>query len=260
MLEVTVLGSGSNGNSTLVRSGKTSILIDAGFSRRQIMLRLASIGVELEEIEAVVVSHEHTDHVAGLRVLCKNQPITVYASKRTLETECMQQACLQRTEAIAAGAEFTVGDIRIRPVSIPHDAADPLGFVVSSNGFVLGHVTDLGYAPEVIRRALMGCHLMVLESNHDPDMLIDGPYPWPIKQRILSRTGHLSNQAASELLGDVISPELRTLFLAHLSQQNNTCELAQEASERALDEKGCGEKPEIIVTSQFEPSATARLA
>ena len=258
MIEVTVLGSGSGGNATLVRSAGASILIDAGFSRRQLVQRLAEVGWAPEKLNAIVISHEHVDHICGLRVFCKHFATPVYSTEETLQSDCFRELGLKKIETIRAGERFSIGDLTIDPFSIPHDAADPLGFVVRSNGLALGYVTDLGYVPELTLHHLRGCNLLVMETNHDPDMLVYGPYPWPVKQRILSRTGHLSNEVAARLLAEIVSPELQAVTLAHLSQQNNTAELALAACEEALGEVPNG-RPEIIVADQFSPSRTMRV-
>ena len=259
MIEVTILGSGSSGNATLVRSEQTSILIDAGFSHRQLGLRMASAGWNPARLDAVIISHEHTDHICGLRVLCKRHPVPVYTSEVTLASGRFDEMGLTRLEHISAGEEFCIGDLNIKPFSVPHDAADPLGFIIGCNGIKLGHVTDLGYAPELTSHHLQGCNILVLESNHDPDMLLYGPYPWPIKQRILSRTGHLSNSASAELLAKVASSDLVAVLLAHLSQQNNTPELALQAHSEIVSRSAGLYGPEIVVAKQSTPSRSIRL-
>lgn len=259
MVEVTVLGSGSKGNSTLIRTKNTAVLVDAGFSCRQLTLRLAEVGWSLDKIDGIVISHEHTDHVCGLRVTNKKFPQTVYCNAATLASYPLQSANLNRTEIISAGEEFSIGDIGFKPFTIPHDAVDPLGFVMETGGLRVGHLTDAGFPTELCKHHLQDCHLMVLETNHDYDMLVEGPYPWPVKQRIMSRTGHLNNSAAAELLMDVYHTDLSTVFLAHLSQENNRPDLAHEACAAALAENGNGTQPKLIVTSQSMPSETVRI-
>ena len=258
MLEVTVLGSGSSGNATLVRSGRTSILVDAGFSYRQICLRLRAVGCDPGDLDAVLVSHEHGDHVKGLRILCARHGTPVYTAAATLATRELCEVAPACVEPICAGEEFGVGELTVEPFCVPHDAADPLGFAVGCNGLRLGHATDLGFATALTRERLRGCHLLVLEANHDRDMLIDGPYPWPVKQRILSRFGHLSNAAAAELLGEVAGPELRAVVLAHISRHNNLPELASAACEEALQACGGPGLPRILAAGQNSPTETVR--
>jgi phosphoribosyl 1,2-cyclic phosphodiesterase len=259
MLEVTVLGSGSRGNATLLRSSRSSILVDAGFSRRQLVQRLAITNWNPDDLDGIVISHEHMDHICGLRVLNKYHPQTVYAAEGTINAEEVQRACLHHTETIAAGEKFIIGDFTITPFTIPHDAADPLGFIIEVEGIRLGHVTDIGFPTELVRHHLGGCHVIILESNHDRTMLIEGSYPWPVKQRIMSRMGHLENSDAAGLLADVVHADLQAVLLAHLSQENNTAELARATAEEAVRANGNGAEPRVIVTSQFEPSETIRL-
>jgi phosphoribosyl 1,2-cyclic phosphodiesterase len=256
MIEVTILGSGSSGNATLLRTSRTSVLIDAGFSYRQLRLRLAECGWSVAKLDAILVTHEHTDHIAGLRVLCNSHRIPVFATEATHAGRELATTGISCTESFQAGEEFTVGDMVIRAFSVPHDAADPVGFVVSANGIRYGHVTDIGSPTSLVRHHLRGCHLLALETNHDPEMLIDGPYPWFLKQRIMSRLGHLSNPDASALLSAVAGPELQALLLAHLSQENNTPDLALAACEEALH--GLCERGQInvVISDQHRPTET----
>lgn len=259
MLEITVLGSGSSGNATLVRSQETSVLIDAGFSLRQITLRMDSCGWHPSKLDAILISHEHGDHSKGLRVLCAKYDIPVFAAEAAHGTRELREAQLAKTEVIEAGEEFSVGDLAIAPFSIPHDAADPLGFVIKNGGNRLGYATDLGYASALTIHHLRDCRLLVLESNHDPGMLVSGSYPWPVKQRILSRTGHLSNDGAATLLGEVASTELQAVVLAHISRENNTAQLALEAGDKAL-RQALGEGiPRVVVAGQDVPTETFRV-
>lgn len=258
MLEISVLGSGSRGNATLVRTEKTSVLIDAGFTCKQITLRMAEAGWSPDRLDGIVVSHEHSDHIRGLRVLNRRHEQTLYASEATLDTPEVRATELGRTVSITAGESFSIGDIDITPFTIPHDAADPLGFIIEAEGIRLGHVTDIGFPTELARHHLRGCHALVLESNHDRDMLINGPYPWPVKQRIMSRSGHLENTDAAVLLADVLHGDLQTVLLAHLSQQNNSPDAASTSFATMLDEKANGHRPRVIVTSQDTPAETIR--
>lgn len=258
MLEVIVLGSGSSGNATVVRTPSTSVLIDAGMSLRQITMRMGRFGLDPEVLDGVVVSHEHGDHIKGLRVLCGRHGTTVFACEGLQGTREFAEAAPTRVETIKASAGFNVGDLEFTPFPIPHDAADPLAFVIRNNGVKFGYATDVGYATALLRYHLRGCNILVLESNHDPNMLIDGPYPWPVKQRILGRTGHLSNADSADLLSDVMGPDLQTVLLAHLSRENNTPEMARVACASVLGLLDSRVLPEVIVTSQDEPSPAAR--
>lgn len=259
MLQVVILGSGSSGNSTLVRTARTSVLIDAGFSRRQLMLRMAACGWDPDKLDGILITHEHVDHIKGLDVLCSRHNVPVYATEETLADRELQYARLGAVEVVCAGEEFKIGDMTVRSFSVPHDAADPVGFVVSTDGLRYGHVTDAGCSTALVRHHLQGCHLLALETNHDPDMLVEGPYPWFLKQRIMSRIGHLSNPDAAELLADVVTPDLQALFLAHISRENNTPSLAREVCREALAERGLADTAEVIITDQFTPTEPFRL-
>jgi phosphoribosyl 1,2-cyclic phosphodiesterase len=259
MIEVTILGSGSSGNATLVRSPRSSLLIDAGFSCRQLRLRLAECGWSVAKLDAILVTHEHTDHIAGLRVLCAGHRIPVFATEATHAGRELAAAGISCVESFRAGEEFKVGDMVIHPFSVPHDAVDPVGFVVSVNGIRYGHVTDIGSPTALVRHHLRGCHLLALETNHDPAMLIDGPYPWFLKQRIMSRLGHLSNPDASALLSEVSGPELQAVFLAHLSLENNTPDLALAACEEAVHKLDARGRMNLIISDQYTPTETITL-
>lgn len=260
MIEVTVLGSGSSGNATLVKSPRASILIDAGFSLRQIRQRMAEVGWAPERIDAVLITHEHVDHVRGLRVLCSRHRIPVFATEATHDGPELQQAGIGCPEILYAGEEFEIGDVTVRPFSVPHDASDPLGFILSVDGIRYGHITDLGCVTELVRYHLRGCNILTLETNHDPEMLIDGPYPWFLKQRIMSRLGHLSNTEAAGLLADLAGSDLSALFLAHLSRENNTPKLAAEACRAVLQDLDRLDRIKVHLTDQFTPTETVRLA
>lgn len=261
-LRVSILASGSSGNITLLETQRTRLLVDAGLGKRETLARLASVGIDLDRLDGVLISHEHTDHCNGLpqvlatwkAPLVVTEP-TLDALHRVLPDKLGKR--LDRVESIHAGECFTVGDIEVHAFAIPHDAADPIGFTFRTNGTKLGLVTDLGYLPALVRHHLRECDCLILESNHDLDMLKVGPYPWVVKQRVLSRTGHLSNHAVSEFLSD---PEgfdscARYLVLAHLSEQNNNPDLARLSAEEAL-----GRRPaefsftgELLIASQHVP-------
>lgn len=255
MFEITVLGSGSRGNSTLIRTSTTSILIDAGFTCKQLTLRMAeAAGWAPEKLDGILISHEHSDHVAGLRVLNKKHRQKVYTAEATWETAPLQEANLQSRQIINAGEKFTIGNMEITPFSIPHDAADPLGFIIEAEGLRFAHLTDIGYPTELARHHLSACHGVLLESNHDRDMIIEGPYPWPVKQRIMSRSGHLNNIDSASLLKDVLHSDLQFLWLAHLSQENNTPDLALRSHDDVLKEAGREKEIKVTVNKQNIPS------
>jgi phosphoribosyl 1,2-cyclic phosphodiesterase len=237
MVELFMLGSGSRGNSTLVRSGSSAILIDAGLSARQLALRMQSGGYDPAALEAVILTHEHRDHTAGIRVLTGRFPTPVMANSATLTAAapCLGDA---RPESIETGAEFGLGPFTIRTFAIPHDAAEPVGLTLEAEGFRLGYATDLGRVPATVLQQLTGCDLVVLESNHDPEMLRNGPYPRFVKDRIASDIGHLENGAAARTAVHLAANGTRHIILAHLSETNNTPGRARAAVSAALDEAG----------------------
>lgn len=240
-LEVCVLASGSSGNSIYIASEKTRILIDAGLSAKQVALRLEQIGVVPESINGICVSHEHGDHVGGIRVLQKRHGIPVYTNAGTLNGIRRQPKGSEiSVQVFQTGSPFKIGDIQVEPFSVPHDAYEPVGFRLQSGSFSVGVVTDLGMSTSLIQQKLKGCHAIVLESNHDEDLLREAPRPWSLKQRIRSRQGHLSNIDAARLITDCATEQLEHVFLAHLSSDCNTPDTALRtvASQLRLDGLG----------------------
>lgn len=230
-LNVCVLASGSRGNAIFVQAGCGAVLFDAGLSGVEIERRMASRGLDPRDLTAIVVSHEHGDHIRGVGILSRRFKLPVYMNPATAEAVGNQLGRLHDLRHFECGAPFTVGSLSIHPFSISHDAADPSGFTVTHEGVKLGIATDLGHATALVTEHLKACHAIILETNHDEQMLIQGPYPWPLKQRIRGRNGHLSNPDAGCLLTSVLHDELRHVWLAHLSQENNTpdkaaCEIA----------------------------------
>jgi phosphoribosyl 1,2-cyclic phosphodiesterase len=333
MVRFTVLASGSRGNCTVLSGGRTRILVDAGLSCRELFRRMRLAGEEPATLNAIVITHEHQDHVNGLAVSARKLGIPVYfteathrawmrwlsprrqmsyaqwlvmirkqAAERQAEPEAQENdpqtdpdeadveilgssaACnssdpapdsapdsapdpdggrppaakddptwLPAIEYFQAGQPFSIGDICISPFTIPHDAADPVGFVFSSEGVRLGFATDLGYIPPNVREQLRDLDLLLLESNHDLEMLRDGPYPWSVKQRVLSRVGHLSNDAASEFLAADYDGQATYIILGHLSENNNLPELARVAAERALLGRASLLANRLLLAAQHEP-------
>jgi phosphoribosyl 1,2-cyclic phosphodiesterase len=318
MMRMTVLASGSKGNSTIVASSRTRILVDAGLSCRELLKRMHKAGEDPSAIDALLITHEHQDHVQGVAVLARKLGIPVYftepthrawmrwmmphkrityaewliqrrenqrredlARRRQLEAmgpiaepaaipsgsvpvpsvpspsnadpeaflkesltppeqpeqEESDPCALPAVEYFAAGVGFSIGDIAVTPFTTPHDAADPVGFVFEVEGIRMAVATDLGYIPPNVRMALQGCDVLMLESNHDLEMLRDGPYPWSVKQRVLSRVGHLSNEAAAEFLEKNYDGRASYIVLAHLSESNNLPELALVTAEKALRDR-----------------------
>jgi phosphoribosyl 1,2-cyclic phosphodiesterase len=267
-LRVLILGSGSSGNCTLVETSTTRVLVDAGFNRKETLRRLASLDVSIDSVNGILISHEHSDHIGGLANLSRGWKAPVYITEgtygeyvRLVPKKHVEK--LRGVETLQLSRRFAIGDIDVTAFMIPHDAADPVGFTLEAEGFKVSIVTDLGFLPLHVRAHLRGSDLLVLESNHDVEMLKIGPYPWHIKQRVMSRTGHLSNHAVSEYLADG-DPEgsgfdgrARWVVLAHLSQQNNNPYVAQQSAEEALARRAqaeCGAwQGELQIASQDRP-------
>ena len=319
-MRMTVLASGSKGNSTVIASGRTQILVDAGLSCRELLRRMAVAGEDPAKLDAILVTHEHIDHVAGLAVLARRLGIPVYFTEPThrawvrmltprttmsyarwldmmaaerqarasatahvptyssaqlesiasvsaeaaacdpmlnrsddphaglelpIDDDCdgggakgrSDPASLPAVEYFRAGHAFSIGDVEVSPFTIPHDAADPCGFVFEADGVRMALATDLGYVPPNVKSALQNVDVLLLESNHDLEMLRDGPYPWSVKQRVLSRVGHLSNDALAEFLQRDYDGGAAYIVLGHLSESNNAPELARITAERAIGDR-----------------------
>jgi phosphoribosyl 1,2-cyclic phosphodiesterase len=266
MVSVTVLASGSRGNCTLVCSSTTRLLIDAGLSCREVLRRLLLCGEEPGALDAVLVTHEHSDHVAGLRVLARRLKIPIYITgptyqeyQRCARDSAGQRVSIDRSEYFCSGRSFQVGDIAVTPFTIPHDAIDPVGFTLCADGVKVGICTDLGYMPASVRDHLRGCHVLMIESNHDLELLRGGPYPWSVKQRVMSRVGHLSNDALADFLTTDYDGGAEFLILAHLSEQNNHPEIARVTAERALGEQRSLLHNRLMLAAQHQPLAGVRL-
>lgn len=234
-LRFQTLASGSKGNAILVCSHKTRILVDAGLSARELGRRLQQTGVNPHELDAVIVSHEHMDHIRGLGTLSRRLGISVYLTQGTLDNLPPEIGHLTEVKLFQPGNPFTIGDLSVKPFAVSHDAQDPAGFVLEHDACRLGVCTDLGIATQLVRTRLQGCHGLVLEANHDPEMLLNGPYPPPLKQRIRSRHGHLSNAESFELLQNIHHGELQVVLFAHLSEVNNQPELVLKSSREFLN-------------------------
>ena len=264
-IQVTILGSGSAGNCTLIETDTTKLLVDAGLSGRQIARRLALIGRNLEQLSGIILTHEHSDHTRGLGVLCRARPIAVYANRLTAEaiaagSDWQEQVHIS-WRLFATGATFEIGDLLVESFSVPHDACDPVGFVVrhARSGVSVGVLTDLGHVTKLVTERLRTMDALVLEANHDLKLLQeDTARPWATKQRIMSRHGHLSNDAAATLACEVASDKLRHVFLAHLSRDCNRPELAQQTVGEKLRQIGARHVV-LAVASQDKPTATVNL-
>ncbi len=219
-IQVCPLASGSKGNSLFVSCADTSILVDAGLSGVEIQRRLESIHIEPECLDYIIITHEHSDHVRGAGVLSRRFNIPVYITPKTYKA-CSGLGKIENLNFFECGNSFQMGQIHVSPFSTSHDACDPVGMTLEHNGSKIGVATDLGIATNLVKEHLKECTLLYIESNHDPLMLMSGPYPWHLKQRIKSRTGHLSNMDTGELLAQLKSEHLKHVILAHLSEENN---------------------------------------
>jgi phosphoribosyl 1,2-cyclic phosphodiesterase len=341
MVRFTVLASGSRGNATVVSGGRTRILVDCGLSCRELFRRMKLMDEEPETLDAILITHEHSDHVGGLAVTARKLNIPVYFTEGTHRAwmrwlsprkqmsykqwleQMRQQAAERQAEAVAAAEEgeadesdlvedsgevseehsagakapvnnaastarlkscpdteqesptepapakdptwlpavefftagepFEIGDIHVSPFTTPHDAADPVGFVFGAEGVRMGFATDLGYISPNVKAQLQDLDLLLLESNHDLEMLKDGPYPWAVKQRVMSRVGHLSNEAAAGFLEDGYDGQAAYVILAHLSESNNLPELARVTAERALNGRASLIANRLLLAMQHEP-------
>jgi phosphoribosyl 1,2-cyclic phosphodiesterase len=254
-LRVGVLGSGSAGNSVLVESGATRILVDAGFSARELARRLDTLGRSPESIDAIVITHDHGDHTRGMGVFARRHGTPLYLTRAT-RIACDRLLTGRETiEHYRPGYPLVLGDLRIEPFITVHDAADPVAVAVVEieTGTRLGIATDLGRPTAQVRHALSGSDFLILEANHDEQMLHTGPYPHAVRRRIASSHGHLSNHAAARFAEELLHPRLTGVLLAHLSRECNTPELAQEVVETRLRAAGFGGL--IAVAGQDEPSA-----
>jgi phosphoribosyl 1,2-cyclic phosphodiesterase len=251
-----VLASSSAGNSIFIASQTTRILIDAGLNRKEILARLQAIGEDAAQLDGIFLTHEHSDHIAGLPVLVKTVKVPIFATPLTsgaLEWSTVHPEVVE----FAAGTGLEIGDLRVQSFSIPHDARDPVGFTVTCSNTKVSVATDLGYVPENVRWNLRGSQFILLESNHCPEMLQVGPYPWHLKQRILSRRGHLSNEAAADYIAAELPDETETLVLGHLSEQNNSVWQADLVARQALNTRG--REPLLVVAEPRKQSVLFEL-
>ena len=249
-ISFSVLASGSSGNSVFVTDSSTRILFDAGLSGKEIEKRLLAIGEDPKRLSAIVVSHEHTDHIKGVGVLSRRYKIPVFATKKTMSASEATIKNPHEKKFFNPGTSFCIGEIKVNPFSVSHDACDPCGFSIVRGDSKLGIATDLGIATTLVKTRLKNCNGLVLEANHDPELLACGPYPWSLKQRIKSRSGHLSNQEARDLLGEILHPCLEKIILGHLSNENNNPQKAIDTVTQALKDS----KSELLNARQDIPT------
>jgi phosphoribosyl 1,2-cyclic phosphodiesterase len=229
------LGSGSEGNGLVVEAGGTRVLIDCGFGVRDTAMRLSRLGLAPDSLAAIVVTHEHADHVGGVPAFAARHRIAVWATFGTLTMTADRFDDVEHVYGFDSHDRFAIGDLEVTPVPVPHDAREPVAFVIGDGAARIGVLTDIGMSTPHVEAVLSGCDALVLECNHDLDMLADSDYPYPLKQRIAGRFGHLHNEAAAELLARLDRSRLRHVIAAHLSRQNNRPELARAALAQALD-------------------------
>jgi phosphoribosyl 1,2-cyclic phosphodiesterase len=239
-MRINILGSSSAGNSTLIVAGSTRVLVDAGFSARETKQRLKAIGEDIAHIAAIVITHEHSDHIRGAPVLARSLGIPVFISRRALDSWHTVKSGdeLATNQFITAEQPFQIGELAFYPFEVPHDAAETLAFTIEAQGVRVGFVTDLGYIPQMVAHHLKGCDALILEANHDLEMLRIGPYPWSLKQRVMSRHGHLSNDEMARFLREDFDGRAQYILLAHLSQKNNHPEIARMTAIEALASRG----------------------
>ena len=265
-VSVSVLASGSRGNCAIVCSSSTRILVDAGISCRETFKRMKAAGGDPRMLSAVLITHEHSDHVYGLRILAKKLSVPIFmtgaahqAWTRSVRQETGEKPEVAKLETFFSGRSFQIGDIAVTPFTIPHDAADPVGFTFRAEGIKVGIATDLGYLPPNVCDHLRGCDLLIIESNHDLEMLRGGPYPWSVKQRVMSRVGHLSNEALADFFSGDYDGGATYVVLAHLSEQNNHPEIARRAAEKALGTRQTLLHNRVMLATQSEAMEAIRL-
>lgn len=245
-----VLGSGSGGNSVYIESGKTSLLIDAGFSGKEIEKRLGEIGKKAETVKAICLTHEHRDHVSGVGVLARRFRLPVWANCGTFEGSEAIIKTIPDAREFETGDILQIDDLEVRSFRIHHDTSDPVGYTISDGTRKIGYCTDTGHASQLMIERLKGCDAIIVEFNHDPDLLRLGPYPLPLQQRVRSRQGHLANEDAASFLGKICHEKLQCAVLAHLSETNNT---PQHALRAAQSISLLWSQLQLVVADQYSP-------
>lgn len=250
MIRFSLLGSGSSGNAALVISPQARLLVDCGLSFRQLQLRAAQLGESIQGLDAIFITHEHTDHVAGLRVLAKKSSVPIFMTAETQAALPDGVADVHGVQAIEAGDSIQIKDVEISSFGISHDAADPVSYVIRQDGAKLGFATDLGHVSHLVRRSLEGVNGLVLESNYCPQLLRTGAYPAQVQHRIRSRIGHLSNHDMCSLLSDLLHDRLGTVVLVHLSENNNSPDLVRRLAMEVLG----GHTAQLHLAEQNRPT------
>ena len=265
-VSVSILASGSRGNTAVVESSQARILVDVGISCRETFKRMKAVEMDPHSISAVLISHEHTDHVCGLATLAKKLDVPVFmtgathqAWARSLRDDAGELPKIAKLEVFSSGRSFQIADITVTPFTIPHDAADPVGFTFRAEGAKIAIATDLGYMPASVCDHLRKCDVLMIESNHDLEMLRVGPYPWSVKQRVMSRVGHLSNESLAQFFAKDYDGGASYIVLAHLSEQNNHPEVARRAAETALGPQQTLLQNRLMLAAQDAPTECIRL-
>ena len=260
MFSLTMLGSGSSGNAALIATDHCRLLVDGGLSARQLVVRLDLCGVRPEQLDGVLLTHEHGDHVCGLDVLCRKYQIPIYCNALTAEAiRCSSLGGHRNWRIFRTGAEFSICDITVQTFAVPHDAEEPIGFAFHAGRCGLGFITDLGYATKMLVERLREVHTLVIETNHDEKMLQACQYrPWPVKQRIMSRHGHLSNAAAATVVEQLLPGKIERVVLGHLSRDCNSPDLAKGAMQALLAKAGC-DSVEVFCADQRDISRRFRI-
>ena len=252
MMKFSILASGSSGNSCYVETNNIRVLVDAGLSCKETMRRLEIIGVDPTSLDALIITHEHTDHIKGAGPLARRFDLPIYLNRKTCDKGSKTFGKIAKPVIVQTGQSLTIEDLVVETFTKCHDAADPFGLVFSVNGMKVGLITDLGRSTRLVEDRLKGCRVLIIEFNYDPEMLEQGPYPLYLKRRIKGADGHLSNQQAGDLLCAVSHDDLKSVVLAHLSETNNHPKRAHEEAANALDK--CGLRgTNILIARQDEP-------
>jgi len=255
-MRFSVLGSGSKGNALYIESGETSILIDAGFSGKEIARRIALLGREMEALDGLFLTHEHGDHIQGAGVISRRCMLPVCANEGTFRGSEKKLGKLHKRIEFETGSVIALQDLQVRSFAISHDTFDPVGYLVTDGKMSIACCTDTGKVSHLIARRLSACDAIILEFNHDPDMLKNGPYPLSLQQRVRSSHGHLANEDAASFLRSVLHDKLQSIVLAHLSETNNSPELALKSAEAVLSPEQCSS---LCVARQSIPTKLFKL-
>lgn len=254
-MQFSILGSGSKGNAVYIESKKTGVIIDAGFSGKQLGTRLTAIGKDIDCVNAVLLTHEHNDHITGAGVISRRMKIPVFANAGTFEGAASKLGKLHQKNEFTTGEQVTFQDLQIRSFRTLHDTNDPVGFVISDGQHSIGYCTDTGKVTHLMAARLLECNALILEFNHDLEMLKNGPYPLALQQRVRSSHGHLANVDAADFLKQLLSDRLQYVILAHLSETNNLPEIAHRAAQKAAQSSQC----KLVIASQNTPTPVIEL-